>query len=57
MTGRMTSRDRVLAAMRREEPDRVPLVLWGSYFTINYEPYFGVLKHLDLGDPLPPFLY
>jgi uroporphyrinogen decarboxylase len=51
----MTSRERVLTTLNHEEPDRVPLVLWGSYYTLNDETYFNVLKHLKLGEPLPPF--
>lgn len=51
----MTSRERVLTALNHEEPDRVPLVLWGSYYTLNDETYFNVLKHLGVGDPCPPF--
>ncbi len=55
MPKQMTSRERVLAALNHEEPDRVPLALWGSYYTLNDGTYFNVLKHLDLGEPLPPF--
>jgi uroporphyrinogen decarboxylase len=55
MPKEMTSRERVLTAMNCEEPDRVPMVLWGSYYTLNDETYLNVLKHLDLGEPLPPF--
>jgi uroporphyrinogen decarboxylase len=51
----MTSRERVLAAMMGQEPDRVPLVLWGSYYTLNDDTYLNMLKHLDLGEPVPPF--
>ena len=51
----MTSRERMLAALNRQEPDRVPMVLWGSYYTLNDETYFNVLKYLDMGEPLPPF--
>jgi uroporphyrinogen-III decarboxylase len=29
----MSSKDRVLTAIHREEPDRVPVALWGSYYT------------------------
>jgi uroporphyrinogen decarboxylase len=51
----MTPRERVLTALRHEEPDRVPSALWGSYYTLQDETYFKILKHLNLGDPLPPF--
>ena len=55
MSNAMTSRERVLTALNHAEPDRVPLVLWGSYYTLNDETYFYLLKHLRLGEPLPPF--
>ena len=48
----MTSRARVLTALNHEEPDRVPLVLWGSYYTLNDEIYFNLLKYLKMGDPM-----
>jgi len=51
----MDSKERVIAAINREESDRVPVALWGSYYTLNDGLYFNTLKHLDLGDPLPPF--
>jgi uroporphyrinogen decarboxylase len=51
----MTRRERVLTAMRREQPDRVPVVLWGSYYSLNDETYFNFLHHARLGDPVPPF--
>jgi uroporphyrinogen decarboxylase len=55
MSGKMTPRERVLCAMSREVPDRVPMVLWGSYYTLNDETYFNLLRHFGLGEPLPPF--
>jgi len=51
----MNHKDRVLAVLNHQEPDRVPLALWGSYYTLNDGTYFSVLKHLGLGEPLPPF--
>ncbi len=51
----MDSKERVAAAINREEPDRVPVALWGSYYTLNDGLYLNTLKHLNLGDPLPPF--
>jgi len=51
----MNSKDRVRAAIHREKPDRVPLALWGSYYTLNDGLYFNTLKYLKIGDPLPPF--
>jgi len=52
---KMTSKERVLTAIRREEPDRVPTALWGSYYTLNDDTYFNMLSHLNLGEPVPPF--
>lgn len=51
----MDSKERVITAINREEPDRVPIALWGSYYTLNDGLYFKSLEHLKLGDPLPPF--
>jgi uroporphyrinogen decarboxylase len=45
----------MLAAMNRTEPDRVPTVMWGSYYTFNDDTYFNLLEHLGLGEPVPPF--
>jgi uroporphyrinogen decarboxylase len=52
---KMNSKDRILAAINRVEPDRVPLALWGSYYTLNDGVYFNTLECLGLGDPVPPF--
>lgn len=51
----MSSKDRVLTAIHGEEPDRVPVALWGSYYCLNDDTYFNMLKHLDLDEPAPPF--
>lgn len=51
----MTSRERVQAAIQRRQPDRVPTALWGSYYTLNDDTYFNLLKHLGLKSPLAPF--
>lgn len=51
----MNHRERVLMAMAHEEPDRVPTALWGSAYGITDPLYFDLVKHLGLGDPLPPF--
>lgn len=48
-------RERVLASLRHEEPDRVPTALWGSYYALTDEAYFSLLKYFDLGEPIPPF--
>jgi uroporphyrinogen decarboxylase len=46
----MTSRDRVAAALRHEEPDRVPLDLGGSLVTSIAGPAYGALR-ANLGLP------
>ena len=51
----MSSRERVLAALRHEEPDRVPMALWGSYYTLQDQTYFSLLAHYGMRDPVPPF--
>jgi uroporphyrinogen decarboxylase len=51
----MNSKERILTAIHREVPDRVPAALWGSYYTLNDGLYFKVLDYLKIGDPLPPF--
>jgi uroporphyrinogen decarboxylase len=50
----LTPRERVLTAIRHEEPDRVPLSLWGSWYGITDELYFNVLDTLGW-EPVPPF--
>ena len=50
----LTPRERVLTAMNRQEPDRVPLSLWGSWYGITDRLYFNVLETLGW-EPVPPF--
>jgi uroporphyrinogen decarboxylase len=46
----MNPRERVLASLRHQEPDRVPLDLGGTGDTgILMGPYLGLRKHLNLG--------
>jgi uroporphyrinogen decarboxylase len=48
----MTSRDRVLAAINHEEPDRVPLVIGISNATgIKMQPYRGIKKIIGVEAP------
>lgn len=49
-----TPRQRVLTAVNHEEPDRVPLALWGSWYGVTDKLYFAVLETLGW-DPVPPF--
>ena len=55
MPEKMTSRERVMAALHHQEPDRVPMALAGSYYALQDQTYFNLLKYLGLGDPVPPF--
>lgn len=50
----MDHRQRVMAAVNLREPDRVPLALWGSDYSISDVVYFDLLKLLNLGSPLLP---
>ena len=47
-------RERVLAAIVHEEPDRVPLALWGSWYGVTDKLYFNVLETLGWA-PVTPF--
>jgi uroporphyrinogen decarboxylase len=51
----MTSRERVLTALRHQEPDRVPTALGGGPYGVVDTLYFQLLERLKLGDPVPPF--
>lgn len=51
----MTSRQRVQTALAHEEPDRVPLALGGGPYGLVDDLYLRLVKHLDLGKPVPPF--
>lgn len=51
----MLPRERVLAALNHNEPDRVPTALSGGPYGVVDDLYFLLLKHLGLGDPVPPF--
>jgi len=55
MPKEMTSRERVLTALSHQEPDRVPMALWGSYYTLQDQTYFKTLEYMGLGEPVPPF--
>jgi len=55
MKSNMSSRERVLTSLYHQEPDRVPLALWGSYYSLQDQTYFKLLKYLKLGEPVSPF--
>jgi len=48
----MTSRERLLAALNHEAPDRVPIDLGGNQTGIHKVAYTALLKHLGLRDDL-----
>ena len=48
----MTSRDRVLAALNHQAPDRVPIDLGGNQTGIHKFPYQALLEHLGIDDQL-----
>ena len=51
----MTPRQRVQTALAYNEPDRVPLALGGGPYGMVDDLYLRLVKHLDLGEPVPPF--
>ena len=51
----MNSRERVLAALNHQEPDRVPLALGGGPYGIIDDLYLKLVKTLNLGKPVKPF--
>lgn len=51
-TPAMTSRERVLAAIRHQEPDRVPIDCGGTLSSISQFAYRRLLKHLGLDLPI-----
>ncbi|MCC6697312.1 MAG: hypothetical protein IT365_16910 [Candidatus Hydrogenedentes bacterium] len=46
----MTSRERMLAALNHEEPDRVPIDFGGFQTGIHRLPYLALLEHLGIHD-------
>lgn len=55
MSKKMTSRERVLAAVNHQEPDRVPVAIGGGPYGIVDPLYLKLLDLLDLGAPVQPF--
>jgi uroporphyrinogen decarboxylase len=52
----MTSRERVLTALKHEEPDRVPLDLGGLATTIETTPYNELKEYLGIKTETMNFL-
>lgn len=50
----MLSKERILTALNHEEPDRVPLALWGGPYGLVDPLYKKLVSNLNLGSPLPP---
>jgi len=50
----ISPRERVLTAINHQEPDRVPLSLWGSWYGITDQLYFDVIKLMGW-EPVDPF--
>jgi uroporphyrinogen decarboxylase len=55
MSRKMLPRERVLAALAHQAPDRVPLALGGGPYGLVDELYLKLVSHLGLGQPVPPF--
>jgi uroporphyrinogen decarboxylase len=51
----MTPRQRVLAALNHQEPDRLPLALGGGPYGLVDDLYLQLVKDLKLGEPVAPF--
>jgi uroporphyrinogen decarboxylase len=53
----MTHRERVLTALAHKEPDRVPLDLGGSAYSINDAHYFRLKEYLGIQGDIEPYRY
>jgi uroporphyrinogen decarboxylase len=51
----MLPRERVIAALNHQEPDRVPMALGGGPYGLVDDLYLSLVQHLDLGNPVAPF--
>ena len=51
----MTHRERVLTALAHKEPDRVPLDLGGSAYSINDAHYFKLKEYLGIKGDIEPY--
>jgi len=51
----MTHRERVLTALSHKEPDRVPLDLGGSAYSLNDAHYFKLKKYLGIEGDIDPY--
>jgi uroporphyrinogen decarboxylase len=51
----MDHRERVMMAFAHEEPDRVPLDLWGSAYSLTDPVYFDLKRELNIQSDIEPF--
>jgi uroporphyrinogen decarboxylase len=51
----MDHRERVRLAIEHQEPDRVPIAVWGSAYGISDPLYQDLLQHYNLGAQVKPF--
>ena len=51
----MLPRERVIAALNHQEPDRVPTALGGGPYGVVDDLYLSLVKLLNLGEPVAPF--
>ena len=51
----MLPRERVLASLNHQEPDRVPTAIGGGPYGIVDDLYLRLIQHLGMGNPVPPF--
>lgn len=52
----MTPRERVIAALSHEEPDRLPVSLGGTAHKLTDSIYFQLLEHFGIDEPADPVL-
>jgi uroporphyrinogen decarboxylase len=50
----MNCRERTLAALNHQEPDRVPLDFGGRHTTLHLHAHDSLMQHLGLKGPKPP---
>jgi uroporphyrinogen decarboxylase len=51
----MSHRERVLKALKHQEPDRIPLDLWGSANSVNDGIYFRIKDYLGIQGDIKPW--
>jgi len=51
----MNSKERVYCSIGHQEPDRVPLALWGGSYGLVDDLYLNMLDLLELDNPVAPF--